>query len=287
MKKFIRKTLNFLIGLPFIYLVLYISYNLYFNSKNADNSLFIWGDSQTYQGIDLDILKHKTKRSIYSAAQHGAGLYDFLVFADKVPSNSDVLVAISKPAQLRKKERDRNRSGISIFALKELLNHNYSWLEIFQISTKNIKPSKHFSSVSYLYDYSDTIVLGNEPIESFEDIYRVEPSYLKDKQNLYLKGVEKLKSKNCKIYLIGFPYHKILKDVESNSPIKKQVVGLFKEMFNEANSSQIDTLILNTDKQVMHDLTHLNNYGAKQVSEFIVKCIKKQGSRTIFVKNGK
>jgi len=286
MHNFIIKIFLFVIALPCIYLVMFFSVDFYFNSKNANNSLFIWGDSQTYQGIDLKTLKIRTNKKIYIAARHGAGIYDFLVFVEKVPINSDVLVAISKPVQLRRKEMDRNRSGISLFALKSLLDNNYSWSEIFQIIKKNKKPTKLFLSNTNMYKYSDSITFS-EPIELFENIYKTVPSYLNDKQNLYTVGINKLKSKNCRIYLVDFPYHELLNEIENNSPIKKQTDSFFKKMRTEANCIRLDSLDLITEKEVMHDLTHLNCYGAKQVSEFIGETIKKYERTTFCISNGR
>ena len=79
--------------------------NIYLNKTNADNSLYIWGDSQIYRGLDLEKLNKLTRKNIHSAAVHGAGIYDFLVFTEIVPHNSDVLLAISKPVQIRKKDK--------------------------------------------------------------------------------------------------------------------------------------------------------------------------------------
>lgn len=286
MLRFIYKTLLFLILIPLIYLVLYISVDLFFNSPKAEDSLFIWGDSQTYQGIDLKELKNKTGKEIHTTARHGAGVYDFLVFVEKVPENSEVLIAISKPVQLRRKEMDRNRSGISLYALKSLLNNNYSWSEIFQILRKNKRPTRLFLSNTTMYDYADSITIG-EPIELFENIYKTVPSYLNDKQNLYIEGIKQLKSKRCKIYLIDFPYHKLLNGIENNSPIKNQTDVFFEKIRIEANCIKLDSLYLNSEKQVMHDLTHLNCYGAKQVSEFIGEKIKKHERTTFCISNGR
>ena len=65
--------------------------NNYFDSfkttlRDSKNTLFIWGDSQTYQGLDLDVLKSNTDRAILSSAVHGAGVYDFLIFTELVPA---------------------------------------------------------------------------------------------------------------------------------------------------------------------------------------------------------
>lgn len=275
MNRFITRTGHFMIGLPVLYLAVYISADVIYNSKKPDNSLFIWGDSQTMQGIDLEVLKRESNRDIYTAARHGAGVYHFLAFVEKVPANSDVLVAISKPVQLRRKEMDRNRCVISICALKLLIDNNYSFQEILKIIETNIwRPERLFLTETQMYDYADTIVV-TKSIELFENIYKKKPSYLLDKQKLLIKGIEILNQKNCKIYLIQFPYHAFLKEIEQSSPIKENTDSFFNEIMRIANVTNIDTLHLNANKQVMHDLTHLNGYGAGQVSLFLANILVK------------
>lgn len=275
MRKFIVKTLLFVLSFLIIYVLLYFTINLCYNTKEPSNSLFIWGDSQTYQGIDLSVLKERTNKKIYTAAHHGAGVYDFLVFCETVPSYSDVIISISKPVQLRRKDKDRNLSGISLFAIKKLLENNYSLKEVFQILKKNRKPSKIFLTKTKQYSYEDSINI-KEPIELFESIYSSIPLYMPDKQNIYLEGFKKLTNKKCKFYLITFPYHEILSQIEFNSPVKNHTDAFLEKVQIKTNCYQRDSLILKTDKQVMHDLTHLNCYGAKQVSEFIGEKVEKQ-----------
>lgn len=286
MKKFVIKTLIFMISIPIMCTAVYTSIDFYYNSKSAENSLFIWGDSQTMRGIDLAVLKDKTNKTIYSAARHGAGVYDFLVFVDKVPANSDVLIGISKLVQIRRKEMDRNLSGISLSALKSLQENNYSWDEIFQIIKKNRKQKKLFLTNTNMFEYADSIVIG-QPIQRFENLYKSVPSYLAEKQSLYMEGIKKLKNKNCRINLIDFPYHNLLQGIENDSPIKKHTDAFFEKIQIEADCESLDSLNIKVDKQVMHDLTHLNCYGAEQVSLFIGEKIKKHKRTAFCITNGK
>lgn len=285
MKLFIIRFFQYLFGFLIIYLVYYFSLDKFYNNKDQKNTIFIWGDSQAYQGIDINELRKNTNRRIYTAARHGAGVYDFLVFAEKVPVNSTVLVAISKPAQIRLKSSDRNRSPLSLIALNTLIKNNYNRSQIISIIKNNIGfPENLFLEKTFLYEYSENITL-NQPIELFEKLYKETPTYLLDKQNIYIKGIKILKEKNCTINLISFPYSELLIEVEKNSPIKYHTDQFFKEVAVLTSQYPIDTLILDNKKQAMHDLTHLNNYGAKQVSLFISKNLKIKESSVIYIAN--
>ncbi|MCG9970449.1 hypothetical protein [Christiangramia crocea] len=284
MRLFIKRFFQYLIAFSLIYFFYYYSLDTYYNAEDPENAIFIWGDSQAYRGLDLIELRKNTQRNIYTAARHGAGVYDFLVFAERVPINSTVLVAISKPAQLRPKKRDRNKSSISITALNTLLSNNYTSSDISVIIKKNIiTPQNLFIEKTSLYEYSDSII--KEPIESFKEIYNNKPSYLEEKQSIYIKGIKNLVNKNCTIHLISFPYSDLLNEMENNSPIKNKTDQFFMDAVQIIRVNRIDTLKLDTNKQVMHDLTHLNNYGAKQVSILISKkLVEKEPSATYISK---
>lgn len=285
MKLFHKRVFIFSFSFFIIYGVFYFFLDQFNNKRNPGNSVFIWGDSQAYQGIDINELREKTQKNIYTAAKHGAGMYDFLVFVDRVPVSSTVLIAISKPAQIRSKSRDRNMGPLSVAALNILINNNYKSSEIFTIVKNNIGfPENLYMEETFLYEYSDSIKF-NEPLELFINSYKKIPSHLENKQNIYVEGIKILKNKNCTIHLISFPYFESLTKIESKSPIKNKTDQFFKEVVKLINVNNIDTLHLDTNKQVMHDLTHLNNYGAKQVSIFLSENIIQNEPSAIFISN--
>ncbi len=275
MKDFINKTVRFLMLLPVIYLFYYYSIDYYYNCRKNNNAIFIWGDSQTYQGVDLQVLGEKTNRKVFSYAKHGAGVYDFLVFSEKVPSYSVVVLGVSKLVQLRKKRNDRNKSGISIVALYNLYQNGYSMEELIKIMKENKYPSKIVSEKTNLYMYNEKIVL-NCSIDVFKNIYSGGiPSYLSDKQALYKIGIRKLRDKGCSIIFVDFPYHIMVKEIEENSIVKDKTNELIKYIIKTSRQIEIDTLTFDTKIQIMHDLTHLNEIGAKLVSNRISEIIEK------------
>jgi hypothetical protein len=284
MKYFIKKTALFILLFLLIHFMFYSGYNLFFNHKTNANSIFIWGDSQTYQGIDLNTLKNETNKNIYSAARHGAGVYDFLTFVKKIPPKSTVLVAISKPVQIRKKDQDWNRSGISFSALITILLNGYSFRETFNIIRNNMIPRSLFVTKSNLYEYSDTITI-TEPIDLFVNSFKTIPIFLADKQTIYTEGLKALKEKKCKINFIIFPFHPTLNKIEENSPIKRKTDNFTNRVVKEFGQiKQIDTLYLDGKYQVFHDLTHLNEYGAKQVAAYLSSKLERHDESTIVVK---
>lgn len=283
MKRFIRKILLFPVGLIMSYALIYFSYNLYLNqSFNNNNAVFIWGDSQAYYGIDIEELSNTLERKVYTAANPGAGVYDFLVFTEQVPKNSQVIVSISKLVQIRRKENDFNRGGLSLWALKKLHDNGYSLNEIRSIIQLNLKPRSHIAESTNLFDYSDSMEIGL-PISHFKNYYSEVPSFLHQKQNLYLTGIENLIKKNCKIAFLEFPYHSKLKNIESQSQIKKKTEDLKYEIGSLFNSFKVDTVKLDSNKNIFKDLSHLNSVGAKDLSEKLGLKLLKDQKTTMYI----
>lgn len=283
MKNFLKKLtfLGLIFSLPITVTIILINVNSN-NISNADKPVFIWGDSQAYQGLNLKILQTQLNRNIHSAAKHGAGIYDFLIFTEKVPDSSEVIISISKPVQLRRKEMDRNKSGLSLFALKALIKNNYSNNEILSIVKKNLKPPKLFSSKSSLYKHSDSITMS-EPISLFERVYKEIPLYLRDKQELYIKGIVDLKYKGCKITFIEFPYHQKLKNIEKNSVVHYETESLKGRISTIFNDFEIDSIYIEKERQIMHDLTHLNEFGASILSSKLSLKLKTNKRTTFYI----
>jgi hypothetical protein len=269
MKLFLKRILYFIfLALLLISFFSFLRSVIIKNESKDFKAIYIWGDSQTYRGIDLKLLSKKTNRKCYSLAIEGAGVYDFMVFTEKVPSYSQVIVSLSKPAQIRNKLIDFNRSGFSFKAIYTLYKNNYSIQELIEIFKNN--KNLLFSSYSSLYPYNDSIIFS-EPLSIFREGYKTVPNYLLDKQNIYLEGIKKLKEKKCKIIFIEFPFHSILREIEDKSPIKVKTQNFNKRVIKLFDRINIDTFDLNNNKQKMHDLTHMNELGAKEVSESLFK----------------
>ena len=277
MGKFLKKLSLFCFGLILSFSILFIfaTYNHKKTNliKKIGNPLFIWGDSQIYQGLDLEVLKSKTNRLVFSSAHHGSGVYDFIIFTEMVPESSDVLIAISEPVQIRSKKLDLNSSGFSYSSLKLLYNNNYSFQELFMIIRKNLfkTPNHIFSKNNKIYDFKDRTIIDYELLTSIEKTYNNFKPYIYDKQNLYIKGIDLLKKKSCTINLIEFPYHKLLHDKIKDSPNSAKTDLFFRKIINITHCVSKDTMYLDSKKNSFFDLTHLNAYGANNVTNFIVE----------------
>lgn len=283
MREFLRKVLLFPLSFLLTYSIIFLGLSLYLNHAYSEkDAVFIWGDSQAYQGLDLRRLSSTTNREFYTSAHHGAGVYDFLVFTERVPNNSEIIVAISKLVQVRRKENDYNRSGLSIWALKQLFINNYSIGELATIIRKNFKPRSTVSESTEMWAYADTMKV-QLPLSHFRSYYEAVPPFLEDKQNLYLVGIENLIAKNCKITLIELPFHEELENIENQSPIKKKTDDFINRVENLFESLEIDTIQLMRDSNIFSDLSHLNCVGADDLSKKLGERLLEREQTTLYI----
>jgi len=290
MKSFVSRLIIFL-ALSLFSLCLISTIVLHaINYQTNDNAIFLWGDSQIFHGVNLQKLRKSTGKKIYSAANGGAGVYDFLVFSEVVPNNSTVIIGVTKLVLIRKRILDRNSSGISLTALIALARNQYSFVEIFDIVDNTKMPTKIFSSFSDLYPTSDSIVY-TESLLFLKSVFSTVPEYYVDKENIFLLCLEKLENKNCKIVFLDMPFHPVLNEIKDASLLGVAIDRFRSKILKRYNCLKIDTLILTSQVQKMHDLTHLNINGASEVSGFLssgflngFKGKNKTGNAYVFVK---
>lgn len=270
MRKFIRRLTIFLFiaVIPVIAIVAILLFREPNLSLNR-NATYFWGDSQTVQGVDLDIFSKQQNTTVKTTATHGAGVYDFLVFANSVPDSTNCIVGFSQCCLLRKKTSDSNRSGIDIKMLFELWKQNYSIKEIVEI-VKNNRTTfvvNAYNRSHSQYNYCDTIIHA-EPLSGFVNLYSKEPSYFLDKVALYKTGIDILMSKHCNVTFVEFPYYSELFEVSSASPYKNVIDSVKQNICDDYSNGRFDTIYINdSDSLLMHDLTHLNGVGSRRFTE--------------------
>ena len=265
MKKFALRISLFLFTLTILIVIGFKAY-YYFTTPRGEKAAYIWGDSQMMNGLDLEYLNANTGYHFYTAAQHGAGVYDLLVFSELVPDNANVFIQISRPVLLRAKQRDRNISALDFSALKQLkANHFTSW-ELYGIFKKNLFPHPVFIDTNEFYPTQDTMTIV-EPLSTFKTLFAKKQSYIDDKERLYHLAMDNLIKKHCKIIAITFPFHSLLGKIEQESPIYNYLQGFDSSM--QVYFPHKQNIELKADKNLFYDLSHLNMMGARMLSHEI------------------
>jgi hypothetical protein len=237
---------------------------------SADKAIFIWGDSQANKGFDLTEIRKITGMQVYNAAKGGAGVYDFLVFAEAVPPNSTVVLSISQLAQIR--GRDKNNAGIPVKYLFTLYLNKFK--DLLPCIRRNIHPKSLYMTLTELYPYRDTLTF-HEPISKFEEIYLQNGNDFRNKQKLFLIGIRDLISKNCRITLVEFPFHPLLQKIMQKSSINNDTKNFNYKLLELFRDTEVVNIQLDSDKRIMYDLTHLNKKGANEATRQIFENLKR------------
>lgn len=267
MRLYLQRIILFFCFSLLVYVLVYKALDFYFNSAFTEKaSVFVWGDSQVKYGVDIPLLSKKIDRNVYTSANNGNGVYDFLVFAGNVPDSSTVLISISKLAQVRRKEMDYNRSGLSFGALNALVSAGYDFREAFEILMNNVRPKKACHYSAKLKPWGAEMV-PLEPLSAFENYFSKVPDFLRSKQTLMFEGIKQLRSKGCYLNFLDLPFHPILSEVERSSPINKDLqdfIAQIKDCFG--SELKVDSIKLEASENIFSDLSHLNALGAQEVS---------------------
>lgn len=284
MKLFLKRFLLFIIFIITIHILIYKVIDKKSSFVNSDKALFIFGDSQILQGIDLKELSIQTGLDTYSAARQGAGIYDFYVFVDKVPNNSRILLSISKLSQVRPFDYEANTSPFNVNALYSLYFVDYNINDFKKIIMGAIKfPTQDFYINNYkLYPSYDSLTI-NQPISTFKERYSIPLNDLVKKQELYLFGIKKLINKNCNIIFIEFPYHSTLKSYDENSHLQDNFINFRVSISSLYSNFKIETLQINKDKNIMYDFSHLNYRGANLLTKKLAERINEKQNPTMYI----
>lgn len=254
---------------------IYISHN----SPKTD-SVYVWGDSQMYQGLDIQYLSALLQTPVLSSALHGNGVYDFLVSAECIPPQSTCIIALPECALYRSPNSDRNRTGLSFSSLWRLYEYGCSYEECYRIAIKNHKPYYNpFSASNDLYEYAPKIVYS-EPLDGFCDMFNRKNNYAQWKQKAFISGLTYLKKKKCRLVLIQFPFYDEVEKCAQDS-YNRGLTNKLKQQLIKEHRLEVYNIKLESDSLLMHDLSHMNELGAKLVTNKTSKIIQSSTSNLL------
>ena len=86
---------------------------------------------------------------------------------------------------------------------------------------------------------------------------------------------------SCSLYF--YLFHKKLKIIERESDVFKETEDFKRKVFSLFTNFNIDTINIDKNHQHMHDLTHLNEYGASELSYKLSLELLKNDSTTLYI----
>lgn len=291
MKKFL-----FIIGLAILFffslvLCVYWPFRCYVKHTNKyeNDNIFVWGDSQMYQGLDLMMLNNLLDIQILTSAVHGGGIYDFLVSEKNIPDNSRCIISFPETALLRNPLKDYNRTGYELSCLCLLFRNECPLDECLRIEHLNRRNwdyklfyYKAFHNHRHLiYEYADSLVYP-EPLELLSSMFLEVKECFEWKSKSYKEGIQHLFDKHSQIILVQFPYDEQLEAIAEKSTNRYLTDSLKKVLINDY-ALKYKKVVLTSDSLLMHDLTHLNEIGARLTTMEIAEILKRDTVNNYFV----
>ena len=255
---------------------IYISHN-----SQKSESVYVWGDSQMYQGLDIQSLSALLQSPVLSSALHGNGVYDFLVSAECIPPQSTCIIALPECALYRKPDSDSNRTGLSFSSLWKLYEYGCPYEECYRIANLNSHKLYYnpFSTNNDLYEYAPKIVYS-ESLDGFCGMFNKKNNYAQWKQKAFISGLNYLKKKKCRLVLIQFPFYDEVEECAQGS-YNRGLTNKLKQQLTKEHRLVVYNIKLESDSLLMHDLSHMNELGAKLVTNKTSKIIQSSTSNIL------
>ncbi|MCR5659440.1 MAG: hypothetical protein K6G25_08955 [Bacteroidales bacterium] len=246
--------------------------------------VFVWGDSQMYQGLDVSLLSKELEKQVLTSANHGSGIYDFLVSQKNIPDNAVGVMSFSEAALYRNPLSDNNRTGFEIDCLKEVLLSGCSvneCIRIFNLNKKSFRYMAFSNSPHMMYPFADSLVYP-ETLPLWHSLFEEPKDWFSWKAKAYTNGIQHLFDKHSQIMLIQFPFDEQVESFAKNS-INRQLSDSLKFEIIDRFAMKYDTIVLHSDSLLMHDLSHMNEVGARMVTLKIANIIQKDSIQNHFV----
>ncbi len=241
-------------------------------TNNDSQAIYVWGDSRTYQGLDLDYLRKATARNVYGFSKHGAGVYTFLTFAELVPENSIVLLGINDTILIRNPDTDYSRSNLSFSAISELLREKYPLMTVVNVIEKNLSAFFSLNLEHSPKPDNTKEASNNDDLAVFVKFYSEQkPDYYAIKWKLIGNGIKQLEAKHCKIIIIEFPV-----STDISNLMRKSAYANFSRELIEFKTSSVHVytgIKLISDKSLFYDHSHLNTKGRELMTKYICENI--------------
>lgn len=286
MKRFMTK-----IGVAlavFSILVVVVYFVLHGMSKKSNfhtnqETVFVWGDSQMIHGLDLSLLKKGLGKQVLSSARQGAGVYDLLVSEKCVPNNAICIVSFPEAAFFRNPKTDNNRTGFELSCLERIHQFGCPVDECFWIANMNRKKVNYsaFEGKHVLFPYSDALIYP-EPLQTWHLLFDEEKEWFSWKAKAYEAGLQCLFDKQPQMLLVQFPFDKQVESFAKES-INRHLADSIKQELIEKYNLEYDTIVLKSDSLLMHDLSHMNEIGARLLTVEIADILRADTVNNYFI----
>ncbi len=201
------------------YMVLYFLLDYYYNKNlSKGDTIYVWGDRSTVQLLNLENFEKICGKYTLGAIKETSSVFDFLVFADKVPENARVVILLAKTKPVYANKCGTGEATLSYFPIKQLFVNEYPVSEAMVLILSHLWPQRIFTRLGAFHDKESEAghsVVSNE----------LWPT----QKRIFLNGIGKLMDKNCRISFVETDLRReecVTDEFESES-FKYQILNMF------------------------------------------------------------
>jgi hypothetical protein len=236
----------------------------------SPDGIYVWGDSRVFRGIDVRAVSAATKKPVISWAQNGAGVYDLLVFAERIPANSRAIVGVGVHMLERKQEIGYQHTELSVAALVSVLREGgHSLRDLWTILKRGRDPF-----VRYGHQPSPGLPIFDDVKRTSEKYYharfdaKTPPKRYLAKLRLFIHAVKQLVDKDVQVTVVDVPVYKSVQAARDASIYASLGETLRREL---GPSVVVMTNIeIPSEPNHFYDLSHLNTRGQKRLTELVI-----------------
>lgn len=236
-----------------------------------------------YFGLDLSLLNTLLRKQVLSSAASGAGVYDFLACEKTVPNKAICVVSFSEAAFFRNPLSDKNRTGLELSCLLDLYHCGCSMDECWRIIELNKKSINYtaFGFNYHLFPYADSLCYP-EPLYLWLPLFEEQKEWFLWKAKAYEFGLQHLDDKQIQIILVQFPFDEQVESFAKNS-INCHLSDSLKRVLIDEYTLKYDSIVLHSDSLLMHDLSHMNEVGARLFTLEIAEILRSDTVNNYFI----
>lgn len=285
MRRFLLKTM--LAVIFSVALVFGVGWLLHERSKNNEvydaDGVFVLGDSQMRFGIDKTLLSNLLGVRVLNSSEAGKGVYDFLVSEKRIPEHAVCLLSFPESAFCRNPLSDDNRTGLDIQSLFEIYQSGCplkECVDIFNLNKKSFRYQAFSKSFSELLVYADSLEYY-EPLSLWHSLLEEPKDWFSWKAKAYSIGIQHVFEKHSRVILVQFPYDKQV-ELFAKTSCNRHLSDSLKFALVDRYALNYDTIVLHSDSLLMHDLSHMNEVGARLLTLEMAKTLQKEAGGNCF-----
>ena len=139
-----------------------------------------------------------------------------------------------------------------------------------------------FSNLPHtMYPFADSLAYP-EPLPLWHSLFEEPKEWFPWKAKAYVTGIQSLYDKHSQIVLIQFPFDEQV-ELFAKKSINRQLSDSLKLEIIDRFALKHDSIVLHSDSLLMHDLSHMNEVGARLLTTEIAEILRADTVNNYFI----